>query len=120
MAGTLHIDNYSVTGNIVTANFALTWTARPSTGVVFIMNLPVATNRTASVTGYISGVGGITFTGTYAIVGGSMLSISSYTTTQCSIVTSQSAAAFSDPLQQSALSSAAGNLSGTITYEIAS
>lgn len=105
-------------GRLVTARFELEWTAIPSAGVVMVMNLPMAAVNAANVQGFISAQGGITNTGTYAITGGDGLVVASYVPTQCSISTVKSGAAFADPLQQTALTAASGNLKGVISFEV--
>ena len=109
---------YTKIGRLVTARFNLAWSAIPSAGTIMVMNLPFTAVNAANVQGFISAQGGITNTGTYAIAGGDGLVISSYISTQCSIATVKSGAAFADPLQKSALTSASGNLNGVIIYEV--
>jgi hypothetical protein len=115
---TTQTGTYTKIGRLVTARFTLAWTARPSGGTIMVLNIPFTAVNAANVRGFISDQGGITNTGTYAITGGDGLVISSYVSTQCSIATVKSGAAYADPLQQTALTAAAGQLRGEISYEV--
>lgn len=112
------VGTYTKVGRIVMASFNLAWTARPSAGQILVLNLPFTAVNAANVRGFISDQGGITNTGTYAITGGDGLVISNYVSTQCSICAVKSGAGFADPLQQTALTSASGQLFGEIIFEV--
>jgi hypothetical protein len=115
---TTQVGTYTKIGRLVTASFNLEWTATPSDGQIMVLNLPFTAVNAKNVRGFISDQGGITNTGTYAITGGDGLVISNYVPTQCSISTVKSGAGFADPLQQTALTSASGQLFGEIIFEV--
>jgi hypothetical protein len=115
---TTQTGTYTKVGRLVTARFNLAWNARPSAGLILVLNLPFTAVNAANVQGFISAQGGITNIGTYTIIAGDGLTVSSYVPTQCSICTVKSGGAFTDPLQQTALTSAAGSLAGEIIYEV--
>jgi hypothetical protein len=115
---TTQTGTYTKVGRLVTARFNLAWSARPSAGQILVLNLPFTAVNAANVQGFISAQGGITNIGTYTIIAGDGLTVSSYVPTQCSICTVASGGAFTDPLQQTALTSAAGSLAGEIIYEV--
>ena len=115
---TTQVGTYTKVGRLVTASFNLVWTARPSGGLVMVLNLPFTAVNAKNVRGFISDQGGITNIGTYAIIAGDGLVITNYVSTQCAISTVKSGAAFADPLQQTALTSASGQLFGEIIFEV--
>lgn len=116
---TTQLGTYTRVGRLITARFNLVWSARPSAGIVMVMDLPFTALTAANVQGFISDQGGITNTGTYTITGGDGLVINSYVATQCAISTVKSGEPYADPLQQSALTSTSGQLKGVIIYEVA-
>ena len=115
---TTQVGTYTKVGRIVMASFNLVWTARPSAGQIMVLNLPFTAVNAKNVRGFISDQGGITNTGTYAITGGDGLVVSNYVSTQCAICAVKSGAGFADPLQQTALTSASGQLFGEIIFEV--
>jgi hypothetical protein len=115
---TTQTGTYTKIGRLVTARFNLAWTARPSAGFTLIINLPFTAVNAANVQGFISAQGGITNTGDTTIVAGDGLTVPAYTTTQASICAVKSGGAYTDPLQQTALTSASGTLAGVIIYEV--
>jgi len=115
---TTQTGTYTKVGRLVTARFNLAWTARPSAGLILLVNLPFTAVNAANVQGFISAQGGITDTGYSTIVAGDGLTVSAYTSTQGAICAVKSGGAYTDPLQQSALTSASGTLAGVIIYEV--
>ena len=115
---TTQTGTYTKVGRLVTARFNFAWTARPSVGFTLIINLPFTAVNATNVQGFISAQGGITNTGDSTIVAGDGLTVSAYTTTQASICAVKSGGAYTDPLQQIALTSASGTLAGVIIYEV--
>ena len=115
---TTQVGTYTKVGRLVTARFNLAWSAVPTAGVIMVINLPFTAVNAANVQGFISAQGGITDTGTYTIIAGDGLTVSSYVSTQGSICAVKSGGGFADPLQKSALTAATGSLNGVIIYEV--
>ena len=115
---TTQVGTYTKVGRLVTARFNLAWSARPSAGLILVLNLPFTAVNAANVQGFISAQGGITNIGTYTIIAGDGLVVTSYVASECAISTVKSGGAFTDPLQQTALTSASGSLAGEIIYEV--
>jgi len=115
---TTQTGTYTKVGRLVTARFNLAWSARPSAGVIMVIALPFTAVNAGNVQGFISAQGGITNIGYSAIIGGDGLVITSYVSTECAIATVKSGAAYTDPLGQTALTSASGSLAGEIIYEV--
>jgi len=115
---TTQVGTYTKVGRLVTARFNLAWSARPSAGVIMVIALPFTAVNAGNVQGFISAQGGITNTGYSTIVAGDGLTVSSYVSTQGAICAVKSGGAYTDPLGQTALTSASGSLAGEIIYEV--